>query len=95
METKRVLGRILLASSVALSVLFVLAADVVLERDLACDAKQAPCLTRSVAALDPPFLWTLLALAGVSAACGGLLMRSANREPPERAVGFTWDDLHE
>lgn len=91
MDTKRRNGLLLLAVSVAVSLVFLANAVATIGRSVDCNPSSRRCLVETIRAMDPEFLWVLPGIAGITAAAGVSLIRSANREPPPRALGFTWE----
>ncbi len=92
MEPKRFWARILLVLAACSMAAFIVLANTVTAEPMECKVPNEKCLAGAVQALDPPFLWLLPAGAGLALAGAGFLVAAAHREPPRRAIGFTWDD---
>lgn len=95
MDRKRLWGRVSLSLAVCLMVVFTVLASGATSRQVDCDLTSDRCLARAIQALDAPLLWVIPAVAGAALTAGLFLLASANRAPPERATGFTWEDWEE
>ena len=95
MDRKRLCARIAFLAAGCLLVIFVLMASAASTRRVDCDVTNERCFAEAVRALDPPFLWLVPAGAGIAIGAGAVLLYAANREPPRRAAGFTWEDWQE
>lgn len=94
-EPKRIWARVLFLLSVCLMIAFVVLADYITTRQVGCNLTSDRCLAAAVQVLDAPLLWVMPAAAGVGAAAGVILLVAANREPPPRAPGTTWEQWQE